>query len=95
VVVAALFALLVVEAPSHLAQEDQRVFFAYLFETVSALGTVGLSMGVTPHLLEPSRVLVTFLMFLGRLGPLTVASAVAASRPLDDWQYPEEDVMVG
>jgi trk system potassium uptake protein TrkH len=95
VVVAALFALLVVEAPSHLAQEDQGVFFAYLFETVSALGTVGLSMGMTPHLLEPSRLLVTFLMFLGRLGPLTVASAVASSRPLDDWQYPEEDVMVG
>ena len=95
VVVAGLFALLLLESPDRMVREDQGVFLGYLFETVSALGTVGLSTGVTSMLLVPSRWLVAFLMFLGRLGPLTVASAVASTEPLDDWSYPEEDVMVG
>jgi trk system potassium uptake protein TrkH len=95
VLVLGLFALLLVESPERLVRENQSVFFGYLFETVSALGTVGLSTGVTPRLTEASRLLVALLMFLGRLGPLTVGMAVAATEPLDDWSYPEEDVMVG
>ena len=70
-------------------------FVEYLFETVSALGTVGLSTGATASLTPPARLVVTFLMFLGRLGPLTVAAALARRDELRDWRYPEEDVMVG
>jgi trk system potassium uptake protein len=95
VLVLGLFALLLVESPERLVRENQSVFFGYLFETVSALGTVGLSTGVTPRLSEAARVLVALFMLLGRLGPLTVGMAVAATEPLDDWSYPEEDVMVG
>jgi trk/ktr system potassium uptake protein len=95
VVIAGLFALLVTEAPAHAVVNEQAAFLSYLFETVSALGTVGLSTGVTPFLHPSSRLLIVVLMFVGRLGPLTVASALVADRPLDDWRYPEEDVMVG
>ena len=95
VVVVGLFALLVTEAPESGVVNDRAAFLSYLFETVSALGTVGLTTGVTPFLHASSRMLIVVLMFVGRLGPLTVASALVASRPLDDWRYPEEDVMVG
>lgn len=95
VLVVGLFALLIIESPERLVRENQSVFFGYLFETVSAIGTVGLSTGVTPRLTDAARLLVSLLMFMGRLGPLTVGLAVASTEPLDDWQYPEEDVMVG
>lgn len=94
-VVVALFALLLVEAPGSLVRENRAVFFDYLFETVSALATVGLSTGVTASLHTGGRLLVTLMMYLGRLGPLTVATALVETEPLDDWQYPEENVMVG
>lgn len=94
-VVAGVFALLLTELPVREVGDDPVVFVALYFETVSALGTVGLSTGIT-GLLEPSSKLVlALLMFLGRLGPLTVASSLAAASTLRDWRYPEEDVVVG
>lgn len=47
-------------------------FLKMLFETFSAFGTVGLSMGITPHLMPASKILLSALMFLGRLGPITI-----------------------
>ncbi|MCK4551666.1 MAG: H(+)-transporting ATPase [Tenericutes bacterium] len=47
-------------------------FIKLLFETFSAFGTVGLSMGITPNLMPASKVLLSALMFLGRLGPITI-----------------------
>jgi len=85
---AGLFALLVL-------QPDGRLRFAdYAFEAMSALGTVGLSTGVTPTLEPGSRLVLVALMFLGRVGPLTLA-AVVAGRRVDDWQHPGEAVMIG
>jgi trk system potassium uptake protein TrkH len=46
------------------------------FEAASALGTVGLSMGRTGQLDEPSKVLVSLLMFIGRVGPFALAAAL-------------------
>ncbi len=70
-------------------------FLKVLFETVSAFGTVGLSTGITANLAEPSRLLLVLLMFLGRVGPLTFGLALVESRASDDWQFPEESVMIG
>ncbi|MDD3122982.1 MAG: potassium transporter TrkG [Candidatus Izemoplasmatales bacterium] len=47
-------------------------FIKVLFETISAFGTVGLSLGVTPYLYPASKVILSLLMFLGRLGPITI-----------------------
>jgi trk system potassium uptake protein TrkH len=56
-------------------------FVPLAFETVSALGTVGLSLDLTPQLDGAGRLIVAALMFLGRVGPLTAAAALAAQAP--------------
>ena len=72
-------------------------FLAYMFEAVSAFNTVGLSMGVTPDLSAFGKWLTIVLMFLGRVGPLTFAAALALSTPIRvGWvRYAYEDVVVG
>ncbi len=52
-----------------------------LFEAFSGLGTTGLSTGVTPRLSVPSKVLLMLTMYVGRLGPLSVATLLAAKKP--------------
>lgn len=65
------------------------------FEVVSAYATVGLSANVTPDLTDFGKVLIILLMFVGRLGPLTLAVAlVTDQRPLR-YTLPSENVMVG
>jgi trk system potassium uptake protein len=69
-------------------------FVEYLFEVVSAFGTVGLSMGVTPKLSDVQKYAVIFMMFAGRVGPLTLAFAMYSARK-KGLTYAEESVMVG
>ncbi len=69
-------------------------FLELLFESVSAFGTVGLSMGVTPTLSTLGRLCVTLLMFVGRLGPMALAIAISRDiAPRNRWA--EEDIMIG
>lgn len=69
-------------------------FLSLNFEAVSAFGTVGLSMGETFGLRPGSKLILVALMFIGRLGPLTVALALSRRRRVD-YQYAEESVLVG
>lgn len=68
---------------------------ALAFETFSAFGTVGLSMGITPALSVPGKLIVIALMFVGRLGPLTMALALIEAPPQKHIEYPAEEVVVG
>ena len=70
-------------------------FLRNLFEVVSALGTVGLSMGLTPELSNWGRILITATMFLGRVGPLTIGYALAYQRKQPNIRYPEGRIMIG
>lgn len=71
-------------------------FGACLFEAVSAFATVGLSMGLTPTLSVASRLILILLMYLGRVGVLTLGVAVLMRhREPPKMQYPAGDVMVG
>lgn len=54
--------------------EPQYSFIQNFFEVVSAFGTVGLSTGITPNLSDASKLLLVLIMFIGRVGPLTIAS---------------------
>ncbi|KRC61684.1 ATPase [Agromyces sp. Root81] len=66
-----------------------------LFEAISAFGTVGLSTGVTSGLPDPAKLVLVLLMFIGRLGPLTLGSAIALrERPLL-FEYPKERPAIG
>lgn len=66
-----------------------------LYECVSAFGTVGLSCGITPQLAPMSKLLLMFLMFCGRVGPLTFSMALANRKKKDTIHYPEGRIMVG
>lgn len=69
-------------------------FIEYVFETFSAFGTVGLSMGVTPKLNDAQKYAIILMMFIGRVGPLTLAFAWYSARK-KGITYAEESVMVG
>jgi trk system potassium uptake protein len=66
-----------------------------LFETVSAFGTVGLSLGITAELSPWARLMLVVLMLVGRVGLLTVALALVEEGPERPLRYPSEDVVVG
>ena len=65
-----------------------------LFETASAIGTVGLSMGITPALSVPSKIILMFLMYFGRVGGLTIIFAAVTFNPVYG-KYPVEEISVG
>ncbi|MGA9225115.1 MAG: TrkH family potassium uptake protein [Mesobacillus sp.] len=75
--------------------EPGKDFLMLFFETVSAFATVGLSMGLTPELSPFGKILITFTMFAGRIGPMTLAFAVAKKRKEDHYRYPAGKVMIG
>ena len=66
-----------------------------LFETVSAFATVGLSTGITANLSDPAQVVLVILMFLGRLGPLTLGSAIALRQRRILYELPKERPAIG
>ena len=75
--------------------EDLR-FIQVLFEVVSAFGTVGLSTGITANLSAASKLLIIFTMYLGRVGPLTLALALGGvTKKLNKIKYPEENISIG
>jgi trk system potassium uptake protein TrkH len=86
--------LLVAEQGAVAYRAARQAALPLLFEAVSAFGTVGLSAGVTPTLSPAGRLLIVLLMFVGRVGPLTVA-LVASGVSGPRYRYAEESVMVG
>jgi trk system potassium uptake protein TrkH len=70
-------------------------FISLAFEAVSAFGTVGLSMGITPTLTDAGKLIVTATMFVGRVGPLTLALALAERPAPAQVVYPSDRVMIG
>jgi trk system potassium uptake protein len=95
VIVVAAFALIVIEIGSVQYREAGGASLGFVFETVSALCTVGLSTGITPELSLPGKLVVMVLMYVGRVGPLTVAVAVSRQRAKRMIRFVEEPVMIG
>ncbi|MDD5504778.1 MAG: potassium transporter TrkG [Candidatus Omnitrophica bacterium] len=77
--------------PSH----SSHYFLSMLFESTSAFGTVGLSMGITPELTFLGKIVIIFTMLIGRVGPLTLALAIAMKNEKIDYRYPEERLIIG
>ena len=69
-----------------------------IYETFSAFGTVGVSTGITPNITIGSKIVICFLMFLGRLGPITFLQIFQANMDKKvslHYQYVEEDFLIG
>ncbi|MBM4277485.1 MAG: hypothetical protein FJ130_06305 [Deltaproteobacteria bacterium] len=88
--------ILLVAGGGNLSPLESRHFFVeYLFEAVSAFGTVGLSMGITPKLNDIQKCAIILMMFVGRVGPLTLAFSLSRIKSGRGLTYAEEGVMVG
>ena len=74
--------------------EPTYTFMQLLFEVTSAFGTVGLSTGITPNLSDISKVIISLIMFIGRLGPMTIATIWYFKEPSNAY-YSEEAVIIG
>lgn len=94
IVLALLLALQVETGDQPYAKAPAR-FVEYCFEVVSAFGTVGLSTGITPQLGDFFKLLLCAVMFIGRVGPLTIAHAVGRKKATSQYRYAEEQVMIG
>ena len=92
-----LFVVLVVQEPRVGMPDVPRHFLAYLFEVVSAFGTVGLSMGVTTGLEPLSKLLMILLMLIGRVGVPTLTYLLLRSNSVGSrgFHYAEERIMLG
>jgi len=66
-----------------------------MFECASALGTVGLTTGITPGLCPLSKIILIFFMYFGRVGGLTMTYAVINSERTQPRRYPAEKLTIG
>ena len=74
--------------------EPNTDFIDLLFESVSAFATVGLSTGITPELSVGSKIVSIVVMYIGRLGPLTVASLWSFGKT-SSVRYPDGNIAIG
>jgi len=94
-VIAAMFLLMGVELHGLSFSASRGALLDYAFEAVSAFGTVGLSLGVTAKLSVAGKLIIILLMFIGRVGLLTVTFAFVRSARQDSIRYSEERIMIG
>ncbi|MPN59803.1 Ktr system potassium uptake protein B [bioreactor metagenome] len=71
-------------------------FLDILYETISAFSTVGLTRGLTPELSNIGKVLLSLVMYIGRVGPLTIAFAfMKGNKNIGNYMYPEGKIIIG
>ncbi|MTL61777.1 H(+)-transporting ATPase, partial [Turicibacter sanguinis] len=66
-----------------------------LFEVIAATGTVGLSTGIIPSLNIANKLILCIIMFIGRLGPFSIACLWAYQTAAPRFNYPEEQITIG
>ena len=82
-------------AGNHEGGAPRRSFLVYFFETVSAFGTVGLSMGITPALKTWGKCWIILMMIVGRVGVLTFSYIIVGTGTTNGIEYSEENLMIG
>jgi trk system potassium uptake protein TrkH len=86
---------LVIVVAMVLSTTEDVSFLSILFETTSAFGTVGLTMGITGKLTVIGKIIISLTMFAGRLGPLTLAYALGPKKGKELYRYPEGKMIIG
>ena len=87
--------MLAVLGSMSIAKIEHRAFLTALFESASAVGTVGLSMGITPTVHTISKYILIILMYTGRVGGLTLVFAAITRKSTGNRQYPADNIAVG
>lgn len=87
--------ILVVLTGMVLSTLEDREFLPLLFETTSAFATAGMSLDLTPRLTDISKVILCIVMFLGRIGPVTLAYAITPKSEKELYRYPEGKITIG
>jgi trk system potassium uptake protein len=95
IITAALFFLLFSTPDNPYSGEHHSQFLSYLFEVVSAFGTVGLSMGATTQISCLGKLLIIIIMLIGRVGVLTFSYLIAGVELTSGIEYAEENIMIG
>lgn len=91
-----ILATMILSVTETIPDVDQLGLEYIAFEVISAFGTVGLTMGLTPNLTLVGKVIIILMMFIGRVGIMTVVfSMLGRSRQDTNFKYPEETVMIG
>lgn len=93
--VMALSAIIVVVGTMVLSLTESQPFMKVAFEAVSAFATVGLSTGITPALSVAGKLVVVLLMFIGRVGPLTIALAIGEQGRRQPYRLAQEGLPIG
>jgi len=75
--------------------EKDKELINIIFEVFSAFGTVGLSLGLTPHLSVAGKIIIILTMLVGRVGPLTIAIIFAKKKISGAYKYPEDHIIIG
>ena len=75
--------------------EKGTTFMSIFYETISAFGTAGLTLGLTPDLSNIGRILIIIMMYLGRVGPLTVVLSLTRKKEKSGVKYPEGKILIG
>ena len=78
-----------------LAAVQDSEFLDTLYETTSAIGTVGLTRNFTRSLTTLGKLFITIAMYLGRIGPITIALALNVKKNVGDMSLPEGKILVG
>lgn len=91
VIIIAVFVLTITEGEI----QGEGKFLHLLFETVSAFGTTGLSTGITPDLSAVGRLIITAIMFIGKLGPLVLVLALTQRQKPSEYRHPQDEVRIG
>lgn len=94
VVIVSLGVVIIVALTITIIETDRFKFLDILFETVSAFGTVGMSRGITSDLSTASKLIISFTMFTGRVGPATLAMGLLKTKKTSI-KYPEGNILVG
>ena len=90
-----LFLFMMTISEAELLSSGSVTFLDLVFEQVSAMGTVGLSTGLTPMLSPAGKIIISISMFIGRVGTLTVAFALGGRAIKSHFKYPEGHTMIG
>ena len=90
-----LYITLCIGAAMAISVLEQVPILTALYETASAVGTVGLTLGITPQLGTVSRLILIFLMYFGRVGGLTLIYVLAGSQAEDVAIFPKEEITIG